>query len=74
MVRSRLEQNITYDESKEVSKEDYDYDATQYEVELYPNIDVTIALGRVNYTHVDKNVIFVPVYLVENEKILEKIG
>ena len=74
MVRSRLEQNITYDESKEVSKEDYDYDATQYEVELYPNINVTIALGRVNYTHVDKNVIFVPVYLVENETILEKIG
>jgi predicted NAD-dependent protein-ADP-ribosyltransferase YbiA (DUF1768 family) len=74
MVRSKLDQNITYDESKTIDKEDYDYDAPQFDIELFPNNEATIALGRVKYIYVDKNVLFVPVYLVSDDKILEKIG
>ena len=74
MVRSRLDQNIIYDESKDIDKEDYDYDAPQFDIELFPKTEATIALGRVKYIYVDKNVLFVPVYLVIGEKIIENIG
>ena len=74
MVKSRLDADIIYDESKSIDKEDYDYDAPQFDIELFPNVETTIALGMVKYTFVDKNILFVPVYLVNDETIIEKIG
>lgn len=74
MVKSRLDADIIYEESKSTDKEDYDYDAPQFDIELFPTVDTTIALGMVKYVFIDKNVMFVPVYLVHNDKIIEKIG
>ncbi len=74
MVKSKLNQEIVYEENKEIDEEDYDYSASQFDLDLYLNLEATIALGRVKYLYVDKNILFVPVYLVKNEKILEKIG
>tara|TARA_R110002073_G_scaffold127773_11_gene273253 strand:+ start:4964 stop:6949 length:1986 start_codon:yes stop_codon:yes gene_type:complete len=74
MVKSRLDTDIFYEESKSIDKEDYDYEAPQFEMELMPNVDATIALGMIKYTFIDKNIMFVPVYLVHNDKIIEKIG
>jgi predicted NAD-dependent protein-ADP-ribosyltransferase YbiA (DUF1768 family) len=74
MVKSRLDADIIYEESKSIDKEDYDYEAPQFDIELFPNVDATIALGMVKYTFVEQNILFVPVYLVHDDQIIEKIG
>ena len=42
MVLSRLDPNITYKDTAIIDKEDIGYDATQFEIELFPNIAAII--------------------------------
>lgn len=74
MVRSVLNPEIDYEETRTVDKSDIGYDATQFEVELFPNIAAVIALGAIRYTFSDKNILYVPVYLINNGAVKDQIG
>jgi len=74
MVLSQLDKSIKYPEIKAPDAEDIGFDATLYEIELKPKIYGTIALGNVRYTYVDKGILYVPVYLVEDNEISSQIG
>ena len=74
MVKSVLDDSITYSENTNIDEGDIGYDAIQFEVELFPEIEANIALGNVRYTFADKGILFIPVYLVKNNEILEQIG
>jgi len=74
MVVSKIDESIDYPDSKFVDPDDLDYDAQLYEIELFPDIDVVIALGKVKYTFVDKNVLYIPVYLTNDGEVLVQIG
>ena len=74
MVNSILDDSISYSENTNIDDGDIGYDAIQFEVELFPNVEVTIALGNVRYSFADKGVLFIPVYLVKNSEIIEQIG
>lgn len=74
MVKSVLDDNITYSENTNIDEGDIGYDAIQFEVELFPEIEANIALGNVRYTFADKGILFIPVYLVKNNEIIEQIG
>ena len=50
MVKSVLNPEIEYEEILTVDKSDIGYDATQFELELFPDIAAVIALGNVKYT------------------------
>ena len=74
MVRSVLNSEIEYEEKRTVDKSDVGHDATQFELELFPNIGGVVALGNVKYTYSDKNLLYVPVYLVIDGKVQDQIG
>ncbi len=74
MVVSKIDDTIEYPDSKFVDPDDLDYDAQLYQIELFPNLEVVIALGKVKYTFVDKNVLYIPVYLTDDGEVLVQIG
>jgi len=74
MVKSILDDSITYLETKNIDEGDIGHDAIQFEVELFPGVDANIALGNVRYTYADKGILFIPVYLVKNNEIIEQFG
>ena len=73
MVKSKLDPSIDYNETKSLDITDKDFDASIYESELF-NIDIIIALGKPKYTYNEKNVIFIPVYLISNDKVVLQLG
>ena len=49
MVNSHLIPSIVYDENKNINQEDIGFDATQFELELFPGLETMIAIGNENY-------------------------
>jgi predicted NAD-dependent protein-ADP-ribosyltransferase YbiA (DUF1768 family) len=75
MVLSKLDSRIKYDESRLVYDEDIGMDASLYEI--FPDAldyKVNVAIGKIKYTYVEKNVIFFPLYLISNNEVIMRIG
>ena len=64
---------IIYPENKKLSDDDRNYDASLYEITLHGKV-IVIALGQPNIDYLDKEIIFYPVYKIENDKVVSKIG
>ena len=72
MVRSKLNPDINYQEYKQLERDDADYDATMYEIELLGK-EVRIAIGRGKTDK--KGVIYYPMYLINtDERVVKQIG
>jgi predicted NAD-dependent protein-ADP-ribosyltransferase YbiA (DUF1768 family) len=74
MVVSNIDERIVYKDKKNIDESDIGLDANLYEIELMPGISGIIALGNIKYTFSDKNILFIPVYLVDNDEITIQIG
>ena len=74
MALSRIDHSITYPVVTSINKADEGKDVALYSVELKPNIEATIALGELQYNHIDKGLLYVPVYLVEHGAVKAQIG
>jgi predicted NAD-dependent protein-ADP-ribosyltransferase YbiA (DUF1768 family) len=74
MVLSKINESIEYPDIKTVDMNDVGYDANLYELELMPGVKAIIALGKVKYTNAEKNVLYIPVYLVDDDEISIQIG
>jgi predicted NAD-dependent protein-ADP-ribosyltransferase YbiA (DUF1768 family) len=74
MVLSQIDSSIDYPAVKFVDSEDLDYDAQLYQVELFPDLEVIIALGKVKYTFIEKNILYIPVYLTSDDDVIMQIG
>ena len=74
MVKSILDPTINYPETKNIDKEDKNYDSQVYEITLFENKEVNIVLGQPKYTFVDKKIVYYPIYLVINDKVSLQIG
>ena len=74
MVVSQIDSSIQYPEIKDADPKDIGFDATLYEIELKPKLFGTIALGNIRYAFIDKGVLYVPVYLVEDGEVSSQIG
>ena len=73
MVKSVLDNTITYSESPKIDPADLDYDANLYETVIYDQ-DIIFALGKPKYTYVDNNIVYYSIYLVVDEEITMQIG
>jgi hypothetical protein len=72
MVRSKLNPDINYREYKQLERDDADYDATMYEIELLGK-EVRIAIGRGKTDK--KGVIYYPMYLINtDDRVVKQIG
>lgn len=73
MVNSILNPNINYPELKKLDPDDVSFDASMYEIAVLGQ-DIIIALGQAKYAFIDDNIIYYPIYLVENDKVSKQIG
>jgi len=74
MVQSHIDKTIQYPDIKTIEPDDIGYDAVQFQIELMPDMEAMIALGKVRYTYVDKGVLYLPVYLIHKGSIFDQIG
>jgi len=73
MVKSLLDKKITYNELRDIDPSDEDYDANLYETIVFDK-NIVFALGQPKYLYIDNNVIYYPIYLIENDEIKTQIG
>lgn len=73
MVKSLLNPSINYPEVRKLNEDDKNQDASIYEANIY-DIDVIIALGSENYSFINNNILYFPVYLVINDVVTAQIG
>jgi hypothetical protein len=72
MVRSKLNTDINYREYKQLERDDADYDATMYEIELLGK-EVRIAIGRGKTDK--KGILYYPMYLINtDDRVVKQIG
>ena len=73
MVKSKLNSQVDYDESKEIEDEDIEYSSPLYDYKLFDN-DIVIALGKQRHTFSRHDLVYFPIYLVIDEMPRAKIG
>lgn len=73
MVKSILDKRIEYNETRDIDKDDLDFDANLYETQIYER-NIIFALGKPKYTYIDNNIVYYPIYLVIKEEIKMQLG
>ena len=73
MVLSKINKKVNYLDNDKIESNDINYSAAKYEITIM-NIDIVIAVGKANITFVDDNIIFFNIYLVDDDKIISKLG
>ena len=73
MVYSNINSTIFYKEDGEIDNEDIGYESTLHEMEIYGN-NISIIFGKLKYQYVQRNVVYIPLYLVVNQNVVKKIG
>jgi predicted NAD-dependent protein-ADP-ribosyltransferase YbiA (DUF1768 family) len=73
MVVSKINTKISYPEIKTVNSIDLDIEANIYQLEI-KDVDVIIAIGNVQNTYEDDDILYYPVYLVKKNKKVMQIG
>ena len=73
MVKSTLDDTVEYTETKDKDSDDLGLNSNVYETTLY-NIPVNFVLGNPKYTYLDNNIVYYPIYLVQNEEIVAQVG
>jgi len=73
MVNSRLSNEIHYNEIKTVHPEDVDAETVIYELNLY-DVPVEVGIGKPKYEFASKHVIYMPLYLIQNNAVVCRIG
>jgi predicted NAD-dependent protein-ADP-ribosyltransferase YbiA (DUF1768 family) len=72
MVRSKLNPDLNYREYKQLERDDADYDATMYEIELLGR-EVRVAIGRGKTDK--KDILYYPLYLINtDDRVVKQIG
>ena len=73
MVKSEIDEEIVYNETKIIDPADKGHDSYAYTIEIN-NMEIDIVLGREKYTYMESNIISFPIYIVINNKVKERIG
>jgi predicted NAD-dependent protein-ADP-ribosyltransferase YbiA (DUF1768 family) len=73
MVLSKIDSSISYEEYKALNKEDKDLEASLM-ILVLKEIPILATIGSESYTFISKNVLYVPIYLIYDSKVISKIG
>uniref|UniRef100_A0A6C0EWM5 Uncharacterized protein n=1 Tax=viral metagenome TaxID=1070528 RepID=A0A6C0EWM5_9ZZZZ len=76
MVRSKLVPSINYPEIKALDSSDTkheNYNAPLYEASVL-GINTIISIGQIKNTFVAQNIVYYPIYLIKNDKVISQIG
>lgn len=76
MVRSRLDPSINYTELKALDPLDtkeHNYKAPLYEASVL-GVNTIISIGSIKNTFISQNIVYYPIYLIKNDKVISQIG
>lgn len=73
MVSSKLNDTINYKENRTIDEGDMGYSSAIYEMEIEDR-PVKFILGKQKYTYSNKNVLYYPIYLLNDNRIKAQIG
>ena len=76
MVRSRLDPSINYIELKTLDpldSKEHNYKAPLYEASVL-GIHTIISIGNIKNTFISQNIVYYPIYLIKNDKVVSQIG
>ena len=73
MVLSRLNKKINYPDIERVDPDDINHNSPLYQTEI-KNIDAIIALGNVKFAFVNDRVLYIPIYLTKDYKVVAQVG
>ena len=76
MVRSRIDPTINYPEVKaldQIDTKDAQYKAPLYEAEVL-GIHTIVSIGQIKNTFIEKGIVYFPLYLIKDDKVLSQIG
>ena len=73
MVKSIINNDVNYNESKEIEAEDVDYSAPLYDYNLY-GYTIEIGLGKQKHTYSKYGIVYFPIYLIVDGSLIERIG
>ena len=73
MVYSNINSTIFYKEDGIIDDEDIGYETTLHEMEIYGK-NVSVIFGKLKYQYVQRNIVYVPLYLVVHQEVVKKIG
>lgn len=73
MVYSNINNTVFYNENGEIDSEDIGHESTLYEMVVFGK-NVMITFGKLKYTFIQRNIVFIPIYLVVYEKVVKQIG
>jgi hypothetical protein len=74
MVSSRILKSLTYTENFNIHGADIDSNIQTYEMEIANTQDVLIAIGKEIFDHLDKGIVYFPLYLIKDDIINTQIG
>ena len=67
MVLSQIDDTVTYPELKTINENDKGKEVTMFKLNLL-GVDVVIAIGDLKFDFAKNDILFVPVYLIVDEK------
>merc|ERR1711871_640080 len=73
MVYSNINGTVFYKENGHVDEEDIGYESTLYELEVYGK-RVLVVFGKIKHTYIQRNIVYLPIYLVVQNKVHKQIG
>ena len=73
MVQSRVNPVVDFPNIKQLDSSDKNTDANIYKVKIN-GIKLLIALGNKKDTYISSSVVYYPIYLIYNEKVVSQIG
>ena len=76
MVRSKLVPSINYIELKTLDPSDTKeskYKAPLYEASVL-GVNTIISIGNIKNTYISQKIVYYPIYLIKNDKVLSQIG
>jgi predicted NAD-dependent protein-ADP-ribosyltransferase YbiA (DUF1768 family) len=69
MVQSIINPSVSYPEKKGIEPQDKDHDSQLYAIDIF-GVCLHVALGKGKQDYADKGLLYYPIYLTQNEKLI----
>ena len=73
MVYSNINGTVFFKETTDIDPEDIGHETTIHEMEIHQK-RVLIVFGKIKHTFINRNVVYIPIYLVVRHKVSKQIG